>query len=172
MRVYDFRTRLSVFKPETAYLTNATGMAWTLRPSAGELVRCPLGQLAATLRADLAQQTTPEQIVASFRYREEANWPFYGDPNGSFILANSWHKTKMYQVADFSPAILPDDDRGESCAAPARPYMIDFDIALGGPPPGPTLTWSGVDDLGTRHGMVYLSNTMWPAVEAELQRLG
>ncbi|KAL2073064.1 hypothetical protein VTL71DRAFT_10388 [Oculimacula yallundae] len=172
-RVYDLRNRLDVFKPDAAYIQNVFGLVWTLGLSAGEIATASLGQLAISLRESIKQQTCPEQAIAAMKEREDGVSPLYGDPEGLCSMVNSWDQMKMYQIADFSPAVVEDSAAGasEETGAAGRPDLIDFDFGLG-QAPGPTVTWSGKDVYGTRHGITFLSSVMWPGFEEELQRLG
>jgi hypothetical protein len=173
MRLYDLRRRLPVFKPGAAYIQNAYQMAWNLFPSAGELADASLGEIAARLREELVSQTSEAQAVAAMAEREGGNTPLFGNPVGAFFTLNSWVRMNLYERADFTPAIVGAEKSREVKAMPlGRPEFIDFDFALGGAPPGPNVISSGKDATGTRHAMAFLSNVMWPKLEAELQRLG
>ena len=170
MRLYDMRSRLPVFDRNTAYVQNLYQMAWALFPSAGEMAKAPLGEVAAKLRSALLAQTTEPQVIASMAERDAGNTPLYGSPAGAFFTLNSWVKMKIYQRADFTPAVI--DSRGQDKAIPAgQPEFVDFDFALGGAPPGPNMISSGKDARGARHAMLFLSNTMWPKMEAALAGL-
>lgn len=171
MRLYDMRPRLPVFEKNTAYVSNVYQMAWALFPSAGDMAKAPLGEIAAKLRSALLAQTTEPQVIASMAERDSGDTPLYGSPAGAFFTLNSWVKMKIYQRADFTPAVV--DSRGEDKVIPAgQPEFVDFDFALGGAPPGPNMISSGKDARGARHAMLFLSNTMWPKMEAALERLG
>lgn len=165
-RVYDMRRRLHVFKPDAAYIQNAFGLIWSIGSSAGEIAETSLGTLAVMLRESLQQQTTQDQVVAAMGQRQNAISPLCGDPRGLFLMVNSWDRMNIYQNADFSPALVT----GFAPSA-GKPDMVEFDFGVG-TAPGPTVTWSGKDAHGTRHGITFLSNVMWPGVEAEIQRLG
>jgi hypothetical protein len=167
-RVYDMRRRLSVFKPDGAYIQNAFGLVWSIGSSASEIVTASLGQLAVTLRESLQQQTGSEQqVVAAMGQRDNAISPLYGDPTGLFLMVNSWDKMNIYQRANFSAAVMA----GHTDSGAGQPALVDFDFGLGSAP-GPTVTWCGKDAHGTWHGVTFLSNIMWPGLKAEIRRLG
>ena len=171
-RVYDMRRRLPIFKSDAAYIQNAFGLIWSIGSSAGEIATTSLGPLAVTLRQSLQQQTSQNQVVAAMGQRDNAISPLYGDPTGLFLMVNSWIRMNIYQNADFSPAMIDHaPSTGHSSDTAGKPDVVDFDFGLGSAP-GPTVTWCAKDAHGTWHGITFLSNIMWPGVEAEMQRLG
>ena len=167
MRIYNMRNRVPVFDPGTVYIQNAFQMVWTLFPSAGETANAPLGDVAAQLRAALAEQTSEAQAIASMAERDAGVTPLYGSPAGVFFTFNNWAQIKLYQIIDLSPAVIESRTAGGGL-----PDLIDFDFSLGGAPPGPNIISSGKDASGARHAMAFLSNVMWPKMEDALAKFG
>lgn len=173
MRLYDMRRRLPILDASSVYIQNLYQMAWTLFPCAGDLANLPLGKVASQLRGSLLAQTSEDQVIASMLERDSGNTPLYGSPAGAFFTLNSWVKMEIYQRADFTPAVMEEGkSRNDKLVPPGQPNFVDFDFALGGAPPGPNIISLGKDASGARHAMAFLSNAMWPKMDAALRRLG
>jgi hypothetical protein len=126
MNIINMRGRLpDVFKANDVFVQNLTFNTSVLL-SPLEVAASTLGSVAAKVRSGLIQQGTEPQLRAIVKesratYAATGNPPMFGDPTARLIVVTNWHKAKIFEALDFSPAVI------ETAASTKR----DREVALG-----------------------------------------
>jgi hypothetical protein len=111
LNVLNMRGRLnSVCKSDETFIQNLTANANTLL-SAKEVEVGSVGSVAAKLRSTLTRQITEPQVRAIIKesraaYASTGNPPMFGDPTARLVVVTNWHKAKIFEAVDFSPAVV------------------------------------------------------------------
>jgi hypothetical protein len=134
LNVLNLRGRLnSVFKSDEILIQNLTVNANTLL-SAQDVEVGSVGSVAAKMRSNLMQLITEPQVRAIVKesraaYASTGNPPMFGDPTARLVIVTNWHKAKIFEAVDFSPAVVEGVAQSEKGAI--RPGRLVYHHASG-----------------------------------------
>jgi hypothetical protein len=123
VQALDIRDRMpSLFSTKTSsdgsYLQNAISFYYTILPVREALAgSTAFTQVATSFRKSLEAQTTEGQIHALARLcrssiQRYSMIPIFGDIGGAVLMTSNWSKAKIYETADFEPAVVS-EQQGE-----------------------------------------------------------
>ena len=125
----DVQSRLTApWRKDGVYVQNTAGCVCTsIAPD--DLLRKPLGELAYVLRKDILTAATDEQMRAQLRiFRSLGHTKsisLCGKPDCHLMSCSNWTKFGIINVADFSPAIVPNTpSRSEGSTPPGKPAYL------------------------------------------------